>query len=350
MRPLLEALRPNVARMAGYAPGEQLNRPELVKLNTNECPYPPSPRVFDAVRDALTNNVLRKYPEPTGETFRLAAAAVYGVSPDMILCGNGSDDLLTILVRAFVPERGAIASPTPSYILYKSLAEIQGADITLVPFTPEWSLPDPWPAASADLTFLPNPNSPSGTQLRNRDVTRLAGQLRGPLVLDEAYADFAEWNGLRLVGEVPNLVVTRSMSKFYALAGVRFGFLVAPAPVVAELQKVKDSYNCDALSLAAATAAVTDQPYYADVRAKMLATRGRMAAELARLGFRVEQSQANFVWCRRDDGACKRIYLALKQRDILVRYMAYPDCEGLRISVGTPEEIERLLAELRSAI
>ena len=336
--------------MAGYAPGEQVNRPDTVKLNTNECPYPPSPRVFEAVRHALTGNILRKYPEPTGMTFRNAAAEVYGVSPEMILCGNGSDDLLTILVRAYVPEGGTIASPTPSYTLYKSLAEIQNATIELVPFTPEWSLPDPWPVPNANLTFLPNPNSPSGTQLRNHDVTRLAEQLRGPLILDEAYADFAEWNSLSRVGDAPNLIVTRSMSKFYALAGVRFGFLIAPAAVVAELQKVKDSYNCDALSLAAATAAVQDQAYYADVRAKMLATRGRMAAELTRQGFHVEQSQANFVWCRREDGAAQRIYMTLKQRDILVRYMNYPDHEGLRISVGTPEEIERLLSELRDII
>ena len=336
--------------MAGYAPGEQVNRPGTVKLNTNECPYPPSPEVFEAIRAALTGDVLRKYPEPTGETFRRAAAEVYGVSPDMVLCGNGSDDLLTILVRAFVPEGGMVASPTPSYTLYQSLAEIQGASFTTVPFSPEWTLPDPWPVPEADLTFLPNPNSPSGTQLRNPDVIRLARDLCGPLILDEAYADFAEWNGLGLVGEVPNVIVTRSMSKFYALAGLRFGFLIAPAPIVAELMKVKDSYNCDALSLAAATAAIRDQGYYADIREKVLATRGRMAIELMHLGFRVEQSQANFVWCERGDGRCRAIYLALKERDILVRYMKYPAREGLRISVGTPDEVERLIAELRGVV
>ena len=347
---MTRSIRPTIARMAGYTPGEQVNRPGTVKLNTNECPYPPSPKVFEAIREALTGDGLRKYPEPTGETFRHTAAEVFGISPNMILCGNGSDDLLTILVRAFVPEGGKVASPTPSYTLYRSLAEIQGASIQLVPFRDDWSLPDPWPQADADLTFLPNPNSPSGTQLRNHDVTRLAEQLRGPLILDEAYADFAEWNGLELVGNVPNLIVTRSMSKYYALAGVRFGFLIAPAAVVAELNKVKDSYNCDALSLAAATAGVRDQDYYSDIRAKVLATRGRLATELMQLGFRVLQSQANFVWCERADGRCEALYLALKERDILVRYMKYPAREGLRISVGTPREVERLIAELRGLV
>ena len=348
--PLLDCLRPNVSGMAGYAPGEQLNRADIVKLNTNECPYPPSPEVFGAIRQALTGDTLRKYPEPTGETFRRAAAEVYNVAPEMILCGNGSDDLLTILVRAYAPEGGTVVSPTPSYTLYKSLAEIQGASFTTVPFKPDWSLPDPWPLPDADLTFLPNPNSPSGSQLRNHDVVRLAEQLRGPLILDEAYADFAEWHGLDLVGRVPNVIVTRSLSKFYGLAGVRFGFLVAPEPVVAQLVKVKDSYNCDALSLAAATAAVRDQAYYADVRERVVATRGRLAAGLMGLGFAVQQSQANFVWGTRGDGRCRDIYLALKERGILVRHMAYPGVEGLRVSVGTPDETERLIAELRTIV
>ncbi len=343
-------IRPAVRKMAGYAPGEQWNDPAVVKLNTNECPYPPSPRVADAVRAALTADNLRKYPQPLGDTFRRAAADVYGIDPDMILPGNGSDDLLTILTRAFVPEGGLVASPTPSYLLYKTLADIQGARFEAVPFAADWQLPDPWPLPDADLTFLPNPNSPSGTLVRLDAVRRLAGQLRGPLVLDEAYADFAEWNGLGLVGAVPNVIVTRSFSKYYALAGVRFGFAVAPAEVVRELNKVKDSYNCDVLSLAAATAAVGDQAYYADVRSRVLATRGRLAVALIDLGFEVTPSQANFVWCRRADRPLKPIADALKERKILVRYMSYPSGDGLRISVGTPIEIEKLLAALREIV
>jgi histidinol-phosphate aminotransferase len=344
-------VRPNIRAMAGYTPGEQLNDPDVIKLNTNENPYPPSPRVFEAVRAALTGNHLRKYPEPSGHTFRQAAAKVLNVDPDSILVGNGSDDLLTILTRTFVPEGGVMASLTPSYSLYKSLADIQGATFETVPFTADWTAPTPWPLKNTHLTFLANPNSPSGTTLRPVEVERLAAEVGGPFVLDEAYADFAEWNGLGLVGKVPNLIITRSFSKYYALAGVRFGFAVADPATVRELLKVKDSYNCDALSLAAATAAIQDQDYYADLRAKMLATRGRMTVALSELGFHVTPSRANFVWCRRDDRPVKPIYEALKAKKILVRYMTYAGYgDGLRVSVGTPVEVDTLLAEVRRLV
>jgi histidinol-phosphate aminotransferase len=353
------AIRPNVLAMKGYAPGEQLNDPDIIKLNTNENPYPPSPQVFEAIRAALTPNSLRKYPQPLGDTFRQAAGRVLGVDPDCILIGNGSDDILTILTRAFVPEGGLIAAPTPSYILYKSLAEIQGARFEAVRFGANWAPPSGWPRG-ANLAFLPNPNSPSGTCLPPFAIHMLANALEPrPLVLDEAYADFAEWNGLSLLSEAPNLIVTRTLSKSYSLAGIRFGFAVARPEVVRELVKVKDSYNCDVLSLAAATAAIEDQDYFRDVRAKIVATRERMAKELAALGFDVTPSHANFLWCRRADRDVKPVYEELKRRKILVRYMSYaagpvgaPDgpYDGLRISVGTDAEIDRLLNELRAIL
>lgn len=347
----MSAVRPSVARMAGYTPGEQINSPDVVKLNTNENPYPPSPRVFDAVREALTGDALRKYPQPHGDTFRKAAGHVLGVDPDAVLIGNGSDDILTILTRTFVPDGGRMVSMTPSYSLYKSLAEIQGATYETVPFADNWLPPSPWPIRGADLTFLANPNSPSGTLLRPAEVKKLALSVGGPFVLDEAYADFAETNGLKLVGDVPNLIVTRSFSKYYALAGIRFGLAVAPPAVVRELNKVKDSYNCDVLSLAAATAAIQDQSYYADVRSKILATRGRMKVALSELGFQITPSEANFLWCRRTDRPVKPIYEALKAKKILVRYMSYAGYgDGLRISVGTTAEIEKLLAELKAIV
>lgn len=337
--------------MSGYIPGEQLNDPEIIKLNTNENPFPPSPRVFEAVRSALTGDNLRKYPDPTGVNFRKALAKRHNIDPDSILIGNGSDDILTILTRAFVPQGGLIASPSPSYILYRTLAEIQGAEFQMVPFNADWSLPEPWPAAEAHLTFLANPNSPSGTSLREHAVIQFAEQLGRPLVLDEAYGDFAEWNGLHLIGRVKNLIVTRSMSKFYSLAGIRFGFAIAEPKVIAELLKVKDSYNCDLLSLAAATAAVEDAGYYDECRCRIVATRGRLSAGLAELGFRITPSQANFVWCQRSDQELKPIYEQLKRQKILIRYMNYPGYgDGLRITVGTDSQIDRLLAELKKLV
>jgi histidinol-phosphate aminotransferase len=331
--------------MAGYAPGEQPRESGIIKLNTNENPYPPSPRVFEAIRATLTGDRLRKYPEPLGHSFRHKAAAVLGIDPDSILIGNGSDDLLTILTRTFVPEGGLIVSPTPSYILYRSLAEIQGARFESVPFTPEWNLPEPWPVRGANLLFLPNPNSPSGTMVANQAIRRLVESAGCPLVLDEAYVDFASTNGLSLAGK--SIVVTRTLSKSYALAGIRFGYAVADPAIIRELVKVKDSYNCDVLSLAAAAAALEDQDWLRETRAKILATRSRLAEALAGLGFQVTPSQSNFVWCRRSDRPVKPMYEELKNRRILVRYMNYAGYgDGLRISVGTEDEISKLLSEL----
>jgi histidinol-phosphate aminotransferase len=338
-------IHPRIRALAGYAPGEQPRDGTFIKLNTNENPYPPSPRVLDALRAALTGDRLRKYPDPLGTAFRHTAARVLDVDPDGILIGNGSDDILTILTRAFVPDGGLVVSPTPSYLLYRTLAELQGARFQTVPYTPDWQLPRPWPVRGAHLTFLANPNSPSGTLVSPAAVETLAAELDGPLVLDEAYVDFAAENGLHLARR--NVIVTRSLSKSYSLAGVRFGFAVAEPAVVRELIKVKDSYNCDVLSLAAAAAALEDQAYLSETRDRILATRERLTRELCRLGFDVVPSQANFVWCRRADRPVKPLYEELKRRMILVRYMRYDGYgDGLRISVGSDAEIDRLLEEL----
>jgi histidinol-phosphate aminotransferase len=338
--------------MAAYTPGEQPREGTFIKLNTNENPYPPSPRVIEALQAALTGDRLRKYPDPVGLHFRQTAGRVLGVDPDSILIGNGSDDILTILTRAFVPEKGLIVSPTPSYLLYRTLANLQGARFETVRFTGNWRLPSPWPFRFADLSFLANPNSPSGTTLSVPEIERLRASTEGPLVVDEAYADFANGNALELVKRgVKNVIITRSFSKSYSLAGIRFGFAVGDPEVVQQLYKVKDSYNCDALSLIAAAAAIEDQEYFRTIRARILATRGRMERALSDLGFRVCPGQANFVWCRRVDRPVKPVYEELKKRSILVRYMSYEGYgDGLRISVGTDEEIDRLLTELTTIL
>jgi histidinol-phosphate aminotransferase len=342
-----EFLRPAVRAMAGYTPGEQPRADDpFIKLNTNENPYPPSPRVLAAVREVLTGERLRKYPDPLGTAFRQAAARLHGVEPEAILIGNGSDDILTIVTRAFVPEGGLVVSPTPSYLLYRTLAEIQGARFRTVPYTADWRLPPRWPVPESHLTLIANPNSPSGTVIPPGELEGLADTLSGPLVIDEAYVDFAEGSALALARR-PNVVVTRSLSKSYALAGIRFGYAVAAPALVRELIKVKDSYNCDVLSLAAAVAALQDQDYLRQTRARILATRARLTQALERLGFAVCPSQANFVWCRRDDRPVLPLYEELKRQQILVRYMAYEGHgDGLRISVGSDAEIDRLLEEL----
>ena len=350
-------LRPNIRAMAGYTPGEQPQGDGIIKLNTNENPYPPSPQALEAMAELLRSDRLRKYPDPLGTAFRQTAGKVYGVDPECILIGNGSDDILTILTRAFVPEDGLVVSPTPSYLLYATLADIQGAKFEGVPFTNDWQLPKPWPMRrvyghrrEAHLTLVANPNSPTGTMVSNTALAGLASEIHGPLVVDEAYVDFAETNALDLT-RLPNVVVTRTLSKSYSLAGLRFGFAIASPALVRELVKVKDSYNCDALSLAGAQAALEDQDYLRQTVAKIVGTRARMTEALRKLGFGVLPSQANFVWATRADCPVKPIFAELKNRNILVRYMDYPSFgAGLRISVGSDAEIDRLLDELKGIV
>jgi histidinol-phosphate aminotransferase len=339
-------IQSHIREMAGYVPGEQPRDGECVKLNTNENPYPPSPRVFAAIRDALTADRLRKYPDPLGWQFRETAAKVLGVTPEHILIGNGSDEILTMLTRAFVPAGGLVVFPAPSYVLYATLAEIQGARYKIVPFKSNWD----WERIpqEANLTFLANPNSPSGTVILPERLRDLRG---GPMVVDEAYVEFADTNALELVKSIAPVIITRSLSKSYSLAGIRFGFAVADPELIRHLYKIKDSYNCDVLSLAAAAAAMEDQEHMLANRARIIATRQRMTVELSRLGFDVVPSQANFVWCRRHDRPVRPIYEELRRRRILVRYMNYEGYgDGLRISVGTDDEVDRLLGEITRAL
>ncbi len=348
-------VRPEIAVLAGYVPGEQPQGGDWIKLNTNENPYAPSPAVAAAVNAAVAGRQLAKYPDPLATAFRERAAETLGVDPEWILCGNGSDDLLTILVRAFTAADRCLRVPTPSYILYRTLAAIQAADCEEVPFTADWTLDDRFtePTSAAGipvgLAIIANPNSPSGSLIPPEAVAKMAERLPCPLVVDEAYGDFADQNCLELVRRHDRVIVTRSLSKSYALAGLRFGFAIARPPVIEQLQKVKDSYNCDALSIAAATAAIADRDWLADNRARILATRVRLTAELARLGFRVTESQANFVWCTHPDRQHRARDESLKAAGILVRYMHYPDFgDGLRITVGTDAEIDAFLTRLKN--
>ena len=342
---------PHVARMSGYQPGEQPRDGEYVKLNTNENPYPPSPRVAEAIAAALGER-LRRYPDPLGTAFREVAGRHHGVSPSMILPGNGSDDLLTIITRAFAGPGDLVVAPTPSYILYRTLAELQDARFVEVPFSADWGLePEAFAVPGARVAFLANPNSPSGTCLTPAAVAAIAERLECPLVVDEAYANFAESDCVGLVHSHANVIVTRSFSKGYSLAGLRLGYLIARPEIVAGLIKVKDSYNCDTLSLAGGIAALEDVDHFAACRDRVLATRRRLTEAVRALGFDVPESQANFVWCTGGPPAVD-IYQALKERKILVRLMRYPGHPaGLRITVGSDAEIDLLLeASWRSCL
>ncbi len=331
--------------MHGYVPGEQPAPGKAIKLNTNENPYPPSPAVARAIQEVAEQRLV-VYPDPVATAFRIAASDVLGVDPSWILCGNGSDDILTIVTRAFVGQGELLRLPYPSYILYRTLAEIQGARYEEIHFNADWTLPDAFSAATPGLklAFLPNPNSPSGTMLPPERVLELADALPCPLVVDEAYADFADTNCLHLVEQNDKIMVSRTLSKSYGLAGLRFGYLVAQPHIITELMKVKDSYNCDTLSIAGATAAMSDQQWLRENRARVLASRVRMADRLRGIGMTVETSHANFLWCTQPGRPLQPLYENLKSNHVLVRYMNYPGWgEGLRISVGTDSQIDACL-------
>jgi len=358
----MSLFRPNIDRIAGYMPGEQPQDAGWVKLNTNENPYPPSPRVVEAITDAA-RGPLNLYPDPLGTSFRRAAAEVFDVDPDWILPANGSDENLTILTRSFCDPADTVVYPYPSYILYETLADLQGARHARLLLKADWSwdLPSVRNAlASAKLAFVPNPNSPSGNRWDDATLQELVPP-RGVLVLDEAYGDFADRPHKAELLHTPvgnRIVITRTFSKSYSLAGVRFGFAIAHPDLVAGMRKVKDSYNCDRLALAAATAAIQDPSWMEQNVAKIRATRLRLADALTRLGFRVVPSQANFVWATHESGRHQALYEALKERKILVRYMTFPDVswapagklDGHRITVGTDAEIDALLAALRELV
>jgi histidinol-phosphate aminotransferase len=350
--------RPAIDRIEGYRPGEQPQEPGWVKLNTNENPYPPSPHVVEAIRAAALGP-LNLYPDPLATKFREAAAPLFGVEPDWLLPANGSDENLTMLLRSFVDAGELVAYPYPSYILYETLADIQGGRHERIVLNADWS----WNREAtrpiierARLVLVPNPNSPSGNRWTDDEILALVPP-RGILVLDEAYGDFCDrpHHGelLRRPG-AERIIITRSFSKSYSLAGVRLGFAIARPELIHGMLKVKDSYNCDRLALAAGVAALEDQPWMETNAARVRATRRRLATELGGLGFTVVPSQANFVWATYASRPHQEIYEALKQRKILVRFMRFPDVPwatggivtGLRISIGTDAEIDTLVAAL----
>ena len=340
--------RPALDRLAAYAPGEQpADAAEIVKLNTNENPYPPSPRALAAL-GAVDGQALRRYPHPLADEFRRSAAEVLGVEPEWILAGNGSDDLLTMLFRAVTGAGRAVAYPAPTYVLYRTLAAIQGAPVREVPFDEEYTLPvDALADTGAALTLVANPNSPSGTAAPIGELARLAERTAGVLAVDEAYAAFAEASALDLARRHAHVIVLRTLSKSHGLAGLRLGFGVAHPDLLAGLAKVKDSYNVDAVAAAVGAAAIRDVAYTRETVERIRATRARLGAALAARGFRVWPSEANFVLARPADGDARRLYEGLKERGVLVRYFAEPGlADKLRITVGTEEQTTRLLARL----
>jgi histidinol-phosphate aminotransferase len=343
---------PHLRGLSPYTPGRQPEGPGWIKLNTNECPYPPSPRVVEAIRREAGSDgaSLRLYPNPPARPLREALAALHGLHPDNVCVGNGSDDLLNLLVRAFCPPGGSAGFTVPSYSLYPVLVAIQGGRCEAIEFDRSMRLPvESLAASGSGVMFLTSPNAPTGAGFETGDIERALAGYRGLLVVDEAYAPFASANAAGLVGRHPNLVVTRTFSKAYALAGLRVGYALAHPEVVGILDSIRDSYNVNRLSQAAAMAALADTEYYGGVIARVKATRDGFADRLAgRRGWFTHRSEANFVFTEPRDslgrtgaGTAAAAAAFLESRKILIRrFPSHALTAGfLRISVGTDEEM-----------
>ncbi len=342
---------PHVTRLHAYTPGLQPTEPGWTKLNTNECPYPPSPRVAEAIRGEVGEGggTLRLYPNPKSSPLRAAVAELHGLREENVCIGNGSDDILNLLVRCFCTAEAAAGYTLPSYSLYPVLVEIQDGRSTVIEFDRSLRLPVERIAGSnARAFFLTSPNAPTGVAFANPEIAQVLERFRGLLIVDEAYAPFAQENAIPLLAKYPNLVVVRTLSKAHALAGLRVGYALAHPTVIDLLDRVRDSYNVNRLSQVAAVAALGDTAYYAGIIARVCATRDRCIATWTAQGWFTYPSQANFIFteprnARGEAGpaVAKSAYDFLYARKVLVRY--FPShaltASFLRISVGTDDEM-----------
>jgi histidinol-phosphate aminotransferase len=363
-------IRPFVHQLHAYVPGEQPRIKGLIKLNTNENPYPPSPRVLEAIRTSADGR-LRLYPNPTAQPLREQLAKLHGCRAENIIVGNGSDELLMLAVRTFVEpsaenlsrhrlpnSHSTVQYFTPSYSLYPVLADIHATRKNTVCLGRDFALPTPallrqskaWDFAAA-LTFITTPNAPSGRGYATKELEILCRQHRGVVILDEAYVDFAEENALKLALKFPHVLVSRTFSKAYSLCFQRIGYFIGHPTLIAALDKLRDSYNVNGLGQIAALATLTDLPYYEANFMRIKATRLRLSAELTKLGFNVLPSATNFILARPPRFPAKEWLGKLRAHKILVRWFAYPEVDkDLRITIGTEAEADALLRAARAIL
>lgn len=343
-KPYISYFRRELDALAGYAPGEQPKGGGVIKLNTNESPFPPSPAVEEALRK-FDFGRLRLYPDPACTVLREEIAARTGYAPENIIAGNGSDDLLTLVTRCFADGRHPLACFEPSYSLYPVLAALQGAKCVRIPLTATFEAPEDVleRADSANVFLIARPNAPTGNLFPRAVMEKICAGFRGIVVIDEAYADFACDNCLDLVKKYPNAVVMRTFSKSRALAGLRFGFAVAHPKVIAGMMKMKDSYNVSMPTQVLALASWRDQAYFDDCVAKIKANRDELMRGLKDYFCEILPSETNFLLVKPLKNA-KNYFLDLKRRNILVRYFPTERIkEFVRITVGSHAEISALL-------
>jgi len=366
-------IRPLVQRLHAYVPGEQPKIRGLIKLNTNENPYPPSPKVLAAVKAAVDGR-LRLYPNPTASALREKLAQLHGCAPENIIVGNGSDELLALATRTFVEGWGepnvdcrdlhleTVRKPapwtvqffSPSYSLYPVLAEIAGARCNAVPLNADFTLPAlsslpkrGWDFKAA-LSLITTPNAPSGRGYSTAELDALCAKSRGVVVLDEAYVDFAREHAMALALKHPHVLVSRTFSKAYSLCFQRVGYFVGHADLIAALDKVRDSYNVNGLGQIAALATLDDLPYYRRNFRRIIATREQVTRELTGLGWTVLPSQTNFLLAKPPRFPAEEWLAKLRAKKLLVRWFKYPEVrDHLRITIGSEAEMETFVRVVR---
>jgi histidinol-phosphate aminotransferase len=354
--------RDNIRRMHGYSSGEQPDSDDVIKLNTNENPYPPAPAVAAALK-SFDVGALRRYPQPTADRFRALVAQRYGVSTDQVIATNGGDELLRMAFTTFLDAGDVFGTTDPSYSLYPVLAQIQSCPVVTLSLTDDWNLPRDFATqmndAGARLVCIVNPHAPTGVLADADVIGNIANEFNGVLLIDEAYVDFVDpalrHDSINMVRAFDNVLLLRTLSKGYSLAGLRFGYGIGSRNLIEPmLTKTRDSYNIDAIAQTLACAAFADRSYAADTWARVRNERRRLRDALRSRGFTVPASQTNFLLasvpleCRLTAAA---LYAALKQRGVLVRYFDAPRLDDkLRITIGDPAQNDRLLAALDASI
>jgi len=331
--------------MRGYQPGEQPLRGDVIKLNTNENPYPPSPRVLKLLR-SLDGSQLRLYPDPLGGRLCEAVARRHGCGSDEVVLGNGADDILAMCLRAFVERDGSVGYFEPSYSLYPVLAEIAEVEVRPVELGAdfEWAMPEGY---TASIFFMTNPNAPTGILFPREQVREFCETFSGIVVIDQAYVEFAREDCVDLALELDNVIAVRTFSKAFSLAGIRLGYAVGPSELMRALIKVKDSYNVGRITQELGCAALEDVRYMEGNVERIRQTRARLGGELQRRGFRVWPSETNFLWVRPPEPGARRLYELLRDDGIYVRYFDARRTEDyLRISVGDDADMYALLGSL----
>jgi histidinol-phosphate aminotransferase len=365
--PTNKMIRPLVQELHAYVPGEQPKIKGLIKLNTNENPYPPAPRVLKTTQAAVDGR-LRLYPNPTAENLRLKLAKLHRCKPENIIVGNGSDELLALAVRTFVEPanpKSKVQSPksvvqyfAPSYSLYPVLADTHGAAKNAVALEKDFCLPsvaklrhgNEW-SFNAALTLVTTPNAPSGRGYATSELEQLCRAQRGVVILDEAYVDFAADNAMKLALKHPHVLVARTFSKAYSLCFQRVGYFVGHPELIAALHKMRDSYNVNGLGQIAAEATLDNLDYYRANFRKIIATREKLSRDLTKLGFRVLPSQTNFILARPPLFPAKHWLQKLRERKILVRWFSAPEVSNyLRITIGTAAEAAALTRAARAIL